>query len=133
YQIWLLPNEQGLEPEYEQRRFGDALRADKLLLAASGDGRDDSMRIHQDADILLGTLSGGTAVEHALRTGRALWLQTARGQVEVRSLGSQSSASDGGTTSAKLAAGDAATLVDAAGLQITALDGEAEVILFDLA
>ncbi|MBL9094591.1 MAG: pirin family protein [Planctomycetaceae bacterium] len=134
YQIWLLPDTEGIEPEYEQRRFDAADRTNRLLLAASGDGRQGSMRIHQNADILLSTLSAGSTVEHPLRAGRGLWLQVARGSVRVGAVGASGSASNDDANSATLAAGDAAIVEEAEALRIAATaEGEAELILFDLA
>src|SRR5512132_1051829 len=39
-QIWLLPNEQGLSPGYEQKTFVDSEKRGRLRLVASSDGRD---------------------------------------------------------------------------------------------
>jgi len=48
-QIWLLPNEEGLAPSYEQKSFPDAEKRGRLRLVVSFDARDGSARIHQDA------------------------------------------------------------------------------------
>src|SRR6202166_2979295 len=50
YQIWLLPERRGLSPRYEQRAFDEHERKGRLRVVASPDGRDDSLRIHQDAE-----------------------------------------------------------------------------------
>ena len=39
YQIWLLPEREGLEPSYEQKAFPEEERRDRLRLVASPDGR----------------------------------------------------------------------------------------------
>src|SRR5256885_16288698 len=49
YQIWLLPERQGLTPGYEQRAFPPA--DGKLQLVGSRDGREGSVTIHQDVDL----------------------------------------------------------------------------------
>src|SRR5436190_2216438 len=48
-QIWLLPRERGLTPEYEQREFPAAGRDGQWQMVASDDGRQGSLTIHQDA------------------------------------------------------------------------------------
>jgi redox-sensitive bicupin YhaK (pirin superfamily) len=118
YQIWLLPEREGLTPSYEQRVFPEAERRNALRLVASPDGRDDSLTIRQDARLYLATLEEGRGVSHALLPGRHAWLQVLRGGV---SLGGQ-----------VLSAGDGAAVSEEAALEIKA-DGSAEVLLFDLA
>ena len=49
YQIWLLPEREGLEPSYEQKAFPEEERHNRLRLVASPDGRDGSLTIRQDA------------------------------------------------------------------------------------
>src|SRR6185312_5369581 len=49
YQIWILPEREGLEPSYEQRAFPVDERRNLLRLVASADGRDGSLTIRQDA------------------------------------------------------------------------------------
>ena len=62
YQIWLLPEREGLEPSYEQRAFPEEERHNRLRLVASPDGRDGSLTIRQDARLYLGSLDGGREV-----------------------------------------------------------------------
>src|SRR4029078_9568791 len=62
YQIWLFPDKKGLKPEYEDRVFDEQELHDGWQLVASGDGRDDSMHIHQAADRLTATPQAGTTV-----------------------------------------------------------------------
>jgi redox-sensitive bicupin YhaK (pirin superfamily) len=83
YQIWLYPSERGLAPSYEERKFDAAEKQDRLRLVASPDGREDSLTIHQDANVYLGNLSVGAKVSHSLEPGRHAWLQILRGKVRV--------------------------------------------------
>jgi len=117
-QIWILPEREALEPGYEQRTFPAAERRKRLRLVASRDGRDGSVTIHQDADILAALLDAGDEVSHALRPGRHAWVQVARGSVDVN-----------GTA---LAAGDGAALSNEARVTLRA-DEPSEVLVFDLA
>jgi len=134
-QIWIMPNVKGAEPRYEQRDFpalggnGDTAAggapgsAAGLTLLASGDGRDGSIRINQDASMLAGTLRPGEKAVHAIASGRAAWVQVLTGKLTVR-------AGDGDAAET-LTAGDAAAITDAAAVEIEAGE-EAEILLFDL-
>jgi redox-sensitive bicupin YhaK (pirin superfamily) len=117
YQIWLLPEQKGLKPGYEERRFNPDEKRNRLRLVAAHDGRDDSMTIHQDADLYLSLLEPGQHVAHTFRPGRHGWLQVLRGKVEANGF--------------QLHEGDGAAVSDEKALKI-ASEGEAEVLLFDL-
>ncbi|MFO0846719.1 MAG: pirin family protein [Gemmataceae bacterium] len=118
YQVWLLPDRRGLEPGYGQKAFDRAERRDRLRVVASPDGREGSLKIHQDASVYLAELGPNREVEHVLTPGRHAWLQVLRGQVRVG--GHELNAGDG------LAVSEEPRLRVAAGT-------EAEVMLFDLA
>jgi quercetin 2,3-dioxygenase len=117
-QIWLLPEEQGLSPGYEQKTFADAEKRGRLCLVASGNGRDGSVVIHQDAEIYASILSKREQVEHALPAGRHGWLQVVHGAAD---LNDQS-----------LRAGDGAAVNDEPVLIVTGDSDGAEILLFDL-
>jgi redox-sensitive bicupin YhaK (pirin superfamily) len=117
YQIWLFPESKGIEPSYEQKRFAEDERRNRLRLVASRDAAEGSLRIHQDARILLSSLDEGKAVSHSLAEGRHAWLQVLRGSVSLN--GQELHTSDGAAVS------------DESLLTIQA-DGPAEVMLFDL-
>lgn len=80
YQIWLLPARRGLPPSYQQRAFSADERRNRWRVVASPTGESGSLRIEQDARILLATLEPGVRIEHALNDGRHAWLQVLRGQ-----------------------------------------------------
>jgi len=127
YQIWLYPRERGLEPGYEERSFRPSEKHNQLRLVASHDGRDDSLTIHQDADIYLSDLAAGASVSHQLHPGRHAWVQVMRGTVQI----GPAQVGDGNGQSTELTAGDAAAVSDETALQLTAAS-PAEVMLFDL-
>jgi hypothetical protein len=117
-QIWILPERADLAPGYQQRAFPREERLDRLQLAASRDGRDGSLIVHQDAELYLAELAPGQRIAHRLRPGRHAWVQVARGSLAL-----------GGEP---LAAGDGAAVSDQAQLE---LEGSTagELLLFDLA
>ncbi len=82
-QIWVMPDREGLKPRYEQKSFSRTETDGQLRLIASSDARDGSVRIHQDADIFVAKLGEGSAVDHAARAGRTLWIQVINGAVDV--------------------------------------------------
>ncbi|HZI74438.1 MAG TPA: pirin family protein [Gemmatimonadales bacterium] len=118
YQIWLLPQRQGLKPSYEQLAVGEDPRRNGFRLVASPEGTDGALTIHQDARLYLASLSPGEGVPHEIEPGRAAWLQVLRGSVNV--LGHD------------LAAGDGVAVTDENAISIQATV-PSEVLLFDLA
>src|SRR4051812_33703717 len=86
YQIWLIPQQRGLPPSYDQRSFPEAERQGRLRLVASPDGRDGSLTVQQDVRVFLSSLSEGQQVTHQLERGRYAWLQVLRGSVQLNGL-----------------------------------------------
>jgi redox-sensitive bicupin YhaK (pirin superfamily) len=117
-QIWILPESRGLTPSYEEKTFSEAERHGHLRLVASQDGRDASVKIHQDASLYAAILDSGAAVEHALDVNCYAWLQVARGKITLNEV--------------ELGQGDGAAVKDETDLRIVAQEA-AEILLFDLA
>lgn len=116
-QIWILPEVTGIPPSYEERHVDDASLRNALRVVASRDGRDGSVRLHQDATLSVARLDPGAKLHAPLAQGRAAWLQLARGRLSVN-----------GTP---LAAGDGAALAGESELSLEAIEGT-ELLLFDL-
>src|SRR5262249_43988039 len=57
-QIWIEPNQRGVRPSYEEKHFDEPSKRGRLRLIASADGRDGSVRIHQDASLYAGLVDG---------------------------------------------------------------------------
>lgn len=120
-QIWLLPEQRGIKPSYEQREFPSEARQGKLQLLASRDAQDGSLKIHQDAKLYAAELDGGQRVNHELAPGRHGWLQVTRGSVALN--GQQLKAGDGAAVT-----GEPELLISANGST-----APSELLLFDLA
>ncbi len=118
YQIWLVPNEHGVKPSYEQKAFAEEERLGRFRVVASPDGADGSLTIQQDSRVFLSTLPAGQSVTHELSPSHHAWLQVLRGQVSLN-----------GTS---LDTSDGAAISEESLLTIRA-DQSAEVMLFDLA
>jgi Pirin-related protein len=116
-QIWIFPTEQNLQPEYEEKKFSDDEKRNRLRLIVSPDGSDGSVKIHQDARIFASLLDDGEEVVHSLEAGRSAWLQVAAGSVKLNDVA--------------LKQGDGAAVSQESQLNVTA-EGPAEVLLFDL-
>lgn len=84
YQVWLQPSENGGEPSYAEKKLGDSAPANALSLLFSGDGRDNSTAIRQNAEIHFGRIDAGNSIEIPADSERPhLWLQVISGQVTV--------------------------------------------------
>lgn len=118
YQIWLFPERKGIEPSYEQKRFPEADRRNRLQLVASRNAENGSLLIHQDARIYLAQIDAAKEILQELPAGRFAWLQVLRGAVSLN--GETLNTSDGAAVS------------DERSLTIRATS-DAEIMLFDLA
>jgi len=116
-QIWIQPDRQGVTPRYAEKSFATAPNG-VLHLVTSKTGRDDSIAIHQDADLWLAKLDVGQSVTHRLAAGRQAWVHVAEGEVTLN-----------GQT---LTGGDAAVVTAATSLELTGTKST-QVLLFDLA
>jgi redox-sensitive bicupin YhaK (pirin superfamily) len=81
-QIWIEPDQRGHMPAYAERRFETDVDH-RLQLLVSGDGRDDSLRIHQDADVFRVSLEAGERAQHSLGDDRGVWVQVTSGELDV--------------------------------------------------
>jgi redox-sensitive bicupin YhaK (pirin superfamily) len=117
-QIWILPERDGLKPEYEQRTFPHDDRLGRLRLIGSRDGREGSVTIHQDVNLYNALISSGREVTHPIAEGRHAWVQVLNGSVTLNGL--------------PLEAGDGAAVSGETAIAIKAVH-DAEVLVFDLA
>jgi redox-sensitive bicupin YhaK (pirin superfamily) len=117
-QIWIEPSIAGIPPSYEQKHFDAASKRGRLRLVASPDGREGSVKIHQDALLFAALLDGAEKAVHELQPGRRAYVHVARGKLEVNGQ--------------PLEAGDALRAVGASEIVLERGEGS-EVLLFDLA
>ncbi len=117
-QIWIEPAERGIEPSYEEKYFDEASKRGKLKLIASADGREGSVRLHQDANLYATLVDGGEAVEFQPAPQRRVYVHVVRGAADVN--GQSLDAGD----AMKLWGGDNKVRIDKA--------RKAEILIFDL-
>jgi redox-sensitive bicupin YhaK (pirin superfamily) len=82
-QIWILPNQQGVTPGYEQKFFSDEQKRGKFCLVASEHGEEDSVSLHQDTNIYAALLDGDEQITFEIPTSRKAWVHVAQGSVEM--------------------------------------------------
>ena len=116
-QIWILPERNGLEPGYEQKLFPSDEKRNTWRIVGSRDGRDGSLTIHQDVNLLSTELEAGKELEYEFEGKRRGFLQVVHGSIDV----------DGESISA----GDAVATQDQSALTVRAID-DAELLLFDM-
>ncbi len=117
-QIWILPEQNGLEPGYEQKYFPPEARRNRWQLLGSRDGRDGSLTIHQDVLLSSAILDPGEALSYEFGDGRLGYLQIVDGEIDV----------DGEPVSS----GDGVAIESVSVLNIEARR-PTEVLLFDMA
>jgi redox-sensitive bicupin YhaK (pirin superfamily) len=82
-QIWIVPDETGLQPSYDQKTFDAQSKRGRLRLLASKEGRDGSLLIHRDVDLYGALLSPDAKIAHDIAPGRIGWIQVAQGEIRV--------------------------------------------------
>ncbi len=83
FQIWILPDQRGVQPGYDQKIFDPQGRSGQFQLLASPDGENGSLPIHADAKFLAADLTAGEQLEYKLGAGRGAYVQIASGAVSV--------------------------------------------------
>ena len=116
-QIWIVPNEVGAEPRYQQEHFSEAQKRGRLQLIISPDGAEGSLNVRQDARVYAGLFNGDESATLDLAADRHAYIHVARGSVEINGQ--------------RFEEGDGARVRDER--QIRLSQGEdAEVLVFDL-
>ena len=117
-QIWVIPAQKDLTPEYEQNNYLERLRPNELCLLVSADGRDGSVLIHQDLNLYTVHMTEDGALDYNIPNGRYTWLQLVNGAVTVNGQTMQT--------------GDGLAVKDETNLAIISAQAS-ELLLFDLA
>jgi redox-sensitive bicupin YhaK (pirin superfamily) len=117
-QIWIVPDQRGLKPNYGQQAFDRDLASRAFALLASKGGRDGSLDIHQDVTLWVGLVGAGEHRELRLEPSRHAWIHVARGAVAVNGI--------------RLGEGDGAAVSGEERLAFVA-ERPSEILVFDLA
>jgi len=117
YQIWIFPNQKGLEPSYNQVVFDYAKAENALLLLASNEKTDETVKINQDVSLYLSVLKPHIKLEYIIEERRHIWVQVISGELEMNGL--------------SVATGDGVALSNESQLTIKS-QSDSEILLFDL-
>lgn len=120
-QIWIMPNERGAKPRYQQKAFTKEERKGKLKLVAAPDPIaevSDVIGIHQDTRVYASILDPEQVVSYELGQEKHAWLHVAKGVIDIN-----------GT---QFKAGDGAAISEEDSITIKGLKSDSEFLLFDL-
>jgi hypothetical protein len=115
-QIWLLPSQKGLPPNYAQKSFANA-PSNALTLVCSPAGGSKSIKINQDVHLFIGKLAAKGKISQPLGERCHAWIQLIEGDLDLNGK--------------KLSSGDGASLDDEMEIRLASTNG-AHFLLFDL-
>ena len=116
-QIWLLPEEQDIDPGYEQKFFADDSKQGVMKLLLSPDGKDGSIRANTDASMYGSLLEQSQEVTHSIEPGRFAYVHVAKGSINI----------DG----TEINQGDGATITNQSEIRLVG-NVDSEILVFDL-
>lgn len=79
-QIWIVPEQKGLAPSYEQKKIDK--KWNQLILIGSHNPAIDAVKIHQNIEVFVGFFEKGERLTYTLNHHKA-WLQVIKGHIEV--------------------------------------------------
>jgi hypothetical protein len=82
-QIWIVPNERGAKPRYQQEHFSKEQKRGRLQLIISPDGADGSLSVRQDVRVYAGLFDGEEETTLPLGPHRYAYVHVACGSVEL--------------------------------------------------
>ncbi len=83
YQIWIYPDESGIEPSYDQKSYTGVDRTNRLLPVASGQGLSDVVTFHTDATIYLSELTPEHTMTHQTDSSRRVFIYMTDGEIDI--------------------------------------------------
>ncbi len=118
YQIWVMPDVVNKDPEYQEMKLDHIDTKNKLAAVITPEGTNGTLKIKQDARMLLGRFDAGQSIQIPATQGRKTWVQVTRGSIAVD-----------GTT---LNEGDGLGIAEEAIPSVRA-ESDSEIIVFDMA
>jgi redox-sensitive bicupin YhaK (pirin superfamily) len=80
-QIWIMPDQQGITPAYEQKKIPDI--SNQLILIGSSSGGEHAVKIHQDVNLYVSYLEPKANLAYNLNDQHIAWLQVIKGEVKL--------------------------------------------------
>jgi len=119
FQIWIMPDQAGGQPQWGAKPFPKDDRAGKFVVLASGiEGDSDALPIRANARVVGATVKAGETAVYPLGKDRKAYLVPATGRVEI----------DGQAVNAR----DGVAIDDMDEVRVTAIE-DSEVVLVDVA
>ena len=116
-QIWIMPDKTGYAPSYDQKSFDSHFACSDFVLVASGSGKENSIKLHQDVDIFVGKTKSDAEILHKTFPNRKTWVQIVKGNLTINGSAAES--------------GDGVAISEVEQIEIKAKPGS-EFLLFDL-
>lgn len=113
-QIWIVPQETGIQPGYEQKQIQKTMN--QLILIGAPTAAEGIVKIHQQIKLYAGYFSANFELTHAV-SNRPIWLQLIQGQIRCNQH--------------VLAPGDGLLMQDEASLTIVCVE-DCEFLLFEM-
>lgn len=85
YQIWIFPDERGLSPSYDQKRFDVALWKNTLYPVASGQDIPNTVTFHTNATIYLADLDASKDINYKTTQSRRIFVYVTSGEININS------------------------------------------------
>jgi hypothetical protein len=117
YQIWVMPDKNGLDPSYDQKTYNPELWKNKLAIVASNKPDESIVKLNTDTSLYRAQLDKGKAVDYHLDDNRMPYIYVISGQIEING--------------EKLEKNDQARISNENKLSITAFDSS-DLILIDV-
>ena len=118
FQVWILPEQKGSQPSYEQKAFSKNELTNQLRLIVSKDGTEGSVKIHQDVKIYGSILESNQEIDYITDQRRGLWIQVRSGAININN-------------EITLSPGDGASIENTKNIKIKAAE-KSHFFLFDL-
>ena len=119
-QIWILPNQNGHSPGYEERNFQEK-KHNNLCLLVSGYDKTNALNINADVHLFGSELEQNKDLTYAIKDKRHVWIQIIHGELKIKST----------DDSILVQAGDGVAISNLSSIQLKA-QKKCEFLLFDL-
>ncbi|GGE70893.1 pirin family protein [Priestia taiwanensis] len=111
FQMWFLPEVQGLTPSYEKTAYDITKMKNNLLpVVTKNPDSNEVAHIHQDLTIYLSDIEAGYTIPYKQAEGRRIFIMVIEGDIAI----------NGGET---LTTGDSARITDTTDVEITSTNG----------
>lgn len=82
-QIWIVPNQLGGQPYYQQKTYLDSLEEGKWCKLVSSEKEDGLVKIRQNASLSLAQSASATRFDLATKPHKSYWLQVIEGEIQL--------------------------------------------------